>query len=153
MTSFFPETGEELKREWYKDPIRSHLRGSRQDNYKLYESTQQKVEETHPKEWIDRRRKLLFPSAFALCPLYQETRRQLMEEAFFRRHPGAFAGRMMERIQLFLCFSHSLKQQTFDHSTMTRVFPHYMVHLDRKKKDEEDRDEDNKESKNEDYTI
>lgn len=51
MTSFFlQKKGKgKLKRGGYKDPIRSHTRGSRQDNYKLYESTQQKVEGTRQK--------------------------------------------------------------------------------------------------------
>lgn len=57
-----------LERDGYKGSIRSHLRGSHQGNYKLYESTQQKVEEDPPKEWIDRRRKLLFPLCLRFIP-------------------------------------------------------------------------------------
>lgn len=65
-----------------------------------------------------------------------------MEEAFFRRLPGDFAVRQTatrDSIQPFLCFSHSLRQQTFDHPTMTGVFPHYTVHPDEKMKRTETR--------------
>lgn len=75
-----------------------------------------------------------------------------MKEAFFRRHPVAFCGEAKRNEgKLFSCFFHSLSQHTFDHSTMTKVFPHLTVHLD--KKDGEDRHEDEERSRKADHTI
>lgn len=54
-------------------------------------------------------------------------------------------------VQPFLSFFHSLRWQTFDQSTMTRVFPHYTVHPDEKRKG--DRDEDDEENRKEGRTI
>lgn len=42
MTSFFSRNRRDLKREGYKDPIRSHLRSPCEGNYNLYESARQK---------------------------------------------------------------------------------------------------------------
>lgn len=68
MTSFFPTERRGLKRGGYKDPIRSHLRGSRQDNYKLYESTQPKKWKKPTKKMDRLEKKITFPLGFRFLP-------------------------------------------------------------------------------------
>lgn len=98
----------------------------------------------HRKKWkkptkrMDRQeKKITFPLCLRFMPplTRDETAKEgwgLLQEAswgFCAKQTGT-----RETIQPFLCFLHSLKQRTFDHSTMTGVFPHYTVHHDIKKK-------------------
>lgn len=111
------------------------LEGLLWDNYKLYESTQQKVEETHQKmeSW---EKKITFPLCLCLispfnkrwgCSGWRRPSSGDILGLFWARQTGTRV-----RVQPILCFFHSLRQKTHDYSTMAGVHLHYCVQLDEK---------------------
>lgn len=94
-----------------------------------------KVEEAHRKKGETGEENYFSP----LPSLYAPFNKRWDGNGWRRPSSGGILGllwarrtRTPERIQPFLCFSHSLRHQTFDHPTMTGLLPHYVVHLDEK---------------------
>lgn len=92
------------------------LEGLLRDNYKLYDSTQQKVEETPSKKKESWEKKITFPLYLCLMPPFNKR----WGWCGWRRPssggiPGLFRVRQTEtrvRVQPILCLFHSLRQKT-----------------------------------------
>lgn len=137
MTSFFPETGEGWREKATKTPFVLTW-GALCKVIISFMKVHSKKRKKPTKRMERQEKKITFPP---LPSLYSPVNKRRGGNGWRRTSsggiPGLFAARQTasrESIQPFFCFSHSLRQQTFDHSTMTRVFPHYMVHLDEKMK-------------------